>query len=255
MTRITATSKRLLGLLVVVVLLFAIGASGQRLEDEQIKISEQPIISDPKMVLEAPAQQGIQVDTSIDFEVRVPEVVRHNLMAWALSKRDQAQYTPEQIAGAIKIYEETPLSFESSVYLVHYCEAYSVDPALVLSIIEVESRFNQHAVGSSRDRGYMQIIPSTEKWLARSYGEELGLEYNPKDIFEPEYNLGLAIRYISDLEKKYGDNDHRVLSEYNRGSVKLASYFQTHQTYQTSYSRSILRRMDKYAFDAPKNDE
>lgn len=237
----SATSKRLMGLLVVVLLLFAIGASGQQLDSEPQKNSVARVESLVK-VLEG-------TESAIFVDQMLPDSVKYHAMSWALSKRHQVTYSPQQVADAIQIHEETPLSFESSLYLAYYCEEYEVSQALVLSIIEVESRFDQHAVGKSKDRGYMQIIPSTEKWLARSYGKELGLSYDPQQIFDPEYNLGLAIRYISDLESKYGKNAHRVLSEYNRGSVRLANYFRDNQTYQTSYSRSIIRRMDKYDFD------
>lgn len=250
MTKLTATSRKLMGLMVIVVLLFAIGASGQGL------VSEQPSNSptgDQKVPLASEAAPVNKVDKtkSAKLEAHIPDAVRWHAIAWAVQKKEGIPLKADHVETAHTIYEETPLSLEAALYLAYYCDIYSVEPALVLSIIEVESKFNQHAVGKSKDRGYMQIIPSTERWLARSYGKELGFDYNPDKIFQPEYNLGLAIRYIADLEDKYGNNDHRVLSEYNRGSVRLANYFRQNQTYQTTYSRSILRRMPKYEDQNP----
>lgn len=242
-----------MGVLVIVLLLFAIGASGQRLDQQQIlepKSELDNLINTAIKV--SPEISGAELNTRIQQIIakeQLPENMHWSLLKWAIEQERPESYTTEQIKEAYHIYQNTPLAFESALYLTYYCEVYGVDSALVLSIIEVESRFDQHAVGKSRDRGYMQIIPSTERWLANTFGEELGLTYDPQQIFDPEYNLGLAIRYIAELEKKYGDNAHRVLSEYNRGTSKLATYYQTHRTYQTSYSRSILSRVHKYSFN------
>ena len=112
--------------------------------------------------------------------------------------------------------------------------------------MELESNFNQYEVGADNDRGYMQIIPSTEKWLAETYGEKYGLSYNPERIFEPEYNIGLASIYLSLLKDAYGDNYDRILSEYNRGPYNLQRYFEENNTYETTYSRVILTKEQKY---------
>jgi soluble lytic murein transglycosylase-like protein len=115
-------------------------------------------------------------------------------------------------------------------------------PSLILAVIKLESNFNKYEVGEDNDRGYMQIIPSTEKWLAKKYGYKLGLKYNPKRIFEPEYNIGLGAIYLSILKESYGENYNRILSEYNRGPYNLREYYNKHKTYVTSYSRGVLRR-------------
>ncbi len=49
--------------------------------------------------------------------------------------------------------------------------------------METESNFNPTLVGTHKDRGLMQIIPATERWLARDFGSEVGIEYNPEEIF------------------------------------------------------------------------
>lgn len=145
-----------------------------------------------------------------------------------------------QLEKAKEISDATPLDYESAVVLVKYADLYDVPYSLVLSIIDIESGFAKDLVGTSQDRGYMQIIPGTEKWLANTYGTELGLTYNPDRIFEPEYNLALGIKYLDDLMGDYGSNYDRILSEYNRGAGNLKKYYAANQTYSTSYSRKIL---------------
>lgn len=147
---------------------------------------------------------------------------------------------------AREIAEGTPLDQRAAEILVKYAKKYDLNPSLILSVIETESGFNQYEVGSSRDRGFMQIIPATEKWLAKGFGKELGLTYNPDRIFDPEYNIGLAAAYLNDLREKHGEDYHRILSEYNRGAGNLKKYFKKNRTYSTSYSRKVLSREKRY---------
>lgn len=151
-----------------------------------------------------------------------------------------------QLETVLRISEETPLNYEGALALVKYADQYDLPYSLVLSIIDLESGFQQNLVGTSKDRGYMQIIPATERWLAHTFGEELGLEYDPSRIFEPEYNLALGIKYLDMLRNNHGEDYERILSEYNRGPGNLARYYSAYRTYSTSYSRTVLSREKKY---------
>lgn len=145
-----------------------------------------------------------------------------------------------------EIEKRTPLDLETSAIVVAYSKKFNIKPSLILAVIKLESNFNKFEVGTHDDRGYMQIIPSTEKWLAQKYGYKLGFKYDPKRIFEPEYNIGLGVIYLSILKDAYGENYDRILSEYNRGPYNLKAYYGKHKTYATSYSRGVLRREKKF---------
>ena len=147
---------------------------------------------------------------------------------------------------AKNISDETPLDFKSSVVLVSYADRYDLKPSLLLSMIELESNFNQWEVGTSQDRGLMQIIPSTEKWLAEDFGSQIGVKYDPSRIFEPDYNIGLAATYLNVIQKSHGNDYNKILSEYNRGPYGLARYYEKNKTYVTDYSRIILSKEKKY---------
>lgn len=159
---------------------------------------------------------------------------------------DLDAYSDEDLQKADDISKATPLDFKTSLILVDYANRYELEVSLLLGLMELESNFNQYEVGTSQDRGYMQIIPSTEKWLAKAFSEELGFEYDPERIFEPEYNIGLAVVYLDTLKSAYGDNYNRILSEYNRGPYNLQKYYEKHATYETTYSRVVLSRANKY---------
>lgn len=145
-----------------------------------------------------------------------------------------------------EIEEITPLDIKTSTIVFSYAKKFNIKPSLILALIKLESNFDQFAVGEDDDRGYMQIIPPTEKWLAEKYGDKIGIKYNPEKIFEPEYNIGLGVLYLSILKEAYGENYERILSEYNRGPYNLKAYFEKHNTYSTSYSRGVLKREKKF---------
>jgi chromosome segregation ATPase len=152
----------------------------------------------------------------------------------------------EDIKKIGDISENTPLDLETSAVLVNIANKYDLKPSLILSIMELESNFKQFEVGRDQDRGYMQIIPAPEKWLANEFAENHNLEYNPEKIFEPTYNIELAATYLRLLKDSYGNDYSRILSEYNRGPYNLARYYEEYKTYSTTYSRVILSREKKY---------
>ena len=146
----------------------------------------------------------------------------------------------------VNLAKGTRLKLQEAALLLGYCDKMNIKPSIVLGLIETESKFNKYSVGTSQDRGYMQIIPGTEKWLAYRYGYRLGVHYDPTKIFEPEYNFALGIIYLNHLKRVHGEDYHKILSEYNRGPYNLQKYYEKHNTYQTSYSLLVLKRAVKY---------
>lgn len=144
------------------------------------------------------------------------------------------------------IVDTTPLDAKTAQVIIEYSERYDIRTSLILGVMDLESNFNQYLVGSSDDRGYMQVIPGTEKWLVSKYGEELGISYDPSRIFEAEYNIPLAVKYLSVLKLEFGENFTKVLTAYNRGSGGLRKWYAEHGTYETAYSRVVLKRELKY---------
>lgn len=191
------------------------------------------------------------IDSMEQELVRLREELKEKEALEAKVKRieefiDLDAYTDEDLQKAKDISLGTPLDFKTSLILVDYSNRYDLKLSLLLGIMELESNFNQYEVGTSQDRGYMQIIPSTEKWLAKAFSDELGFEYDPERIYEPEYNIGLAAVYLNTLKTAYGENYDRILSEYNRGPYNLQKYYEKYATYETSYSRVVLSKANKY---------
>lgn len=145
-----------------------------------------------------------------------------------------------------EVMKLTPLDAKTARIVLDYSDKYNIRPAFILGVMDLESTFNQYLVGTSQDRGYMQIIPGTEKWLATAYGEELGLTFNPDRIFEANYNIPLSVKYFDVLRQEFNNNETKMLTAYNRGNYGLQKWYDEHGTYETAYSRVVLKRAKKY---------
>ncbi len=101
---------------------------------------------------------------------------------------------------------EDPVERLQLLKLEHYeARRAGLDPALVLSVITVESNFDRFAISSSGALGLMQIMPF---WL-----DEIG---HPDDnLFDIATNLRFGCTILSIyLKREHGDL-HRALARYN----------------------------------------
>jgi soluble lytic murein transglycosylase-like protein len=89
-----------------------------------------------------------------------------------------------------------------------------LDPALVLGVIEVESRWRAGAVSSRKARGLMQLRRRTFEREVRA--GELGA----LDAHDPLVNVRAGIRYLARLSRAF-DDPELVLVAYNAGPNRL----------------------------------
>ena len=127
-------------------------------------------------------------------------------------------------AGALLIYTRYPLDYKE--YIGKYSNEYEIDPYLVASVINVESRFDKNAVSSKDARGLMQIAEQTGQWGAR----ELKIEnYTGASLFEPETNIRIGSWYIKKLEREFDDRLDLVLAAYNGGSGNVSKWLKNEE--------------------------
>jgi soluble lytic murein transglycosylase-like protein len=112
---------------------------------------------------------------------------------------------------------------------------HGLDPALVMGVIQVESRFKGRAVSHRGALGLMQIVPLT--------AEELGLE----DPLDPQANLEAGVRYLARL-KRYFKGDRRLfLAAYNAGPTRVAALGAVPPNRETrGYVIKVLRQADHF---------
>lgn len=92
------------------------------------------------------------------------------------------------------------------------------DPLLILAIIDVESDFEEEAISMKGARGLMQIKPSTLHFLASKEGLRLSREEVAAD---PALCVRLGIRYLRNLQDRFGGDLEFALMAYNAGPTRI----------------------------------
>ena len=107
-----------------------------------------------------------------------------------------------------KIY---PLKY--SEYVEKYAKEYNIDKYMVYAIIKAESNFEENAKSASNAIGLMQIMETT----AIETANKMGLEVTEKDLFEPELNINIGLKYFTYLLNQYNNNYPLAIIAYNAG--------------------------------------
>lgn len=106
-----------------------------------------------------------------------------------------------------------PLDYEAEIK--EYAATYNVDPALVASMINVESRFQPKKVSNKGAVGLMQIMPSTAEEIAKK------LDRTYYDLFHPATNIEFGCYYLKYLTTQVGSELSVLLASYNAGFNKV----------------------------------
>ncbi|MEL7622928.1 MAG: lytic transglycosylase domain-containing protein [Clostridiales bacterium] len=101
------------------------------------------------------------------------------------------------------------------------CQEFGEELALVLALIQTESRFRETALSSRGAVGLMQVMPDTAQWMA----DQLGLEdYKAENLHERQWNLKLGIAYLHYLRQQFPGSLVQALAAYNAGPTKVRSW-------------------------------
>lgn len=106
-----------------------------------------------------------------------------------------------------KIY---PLKY--SDLIEKYAQEYNVDSFICYAIIKSESNFNEKAKSHKNAIGLMQIMEST----AIETAKKMDIKIEEEDLYNPELNIKIGIKYLSDLLTKYNNYKLAIIA-YNAG--------------------------------------
>jgi len=106
-----------------------------------------------------------------------------------------------------------PLAYNDAV--IKNSKYLKVDPHFINGIIRQESLFDRRALSPAGARGLMQIMPATGKNLYPKTKQKIPFEADV--LFEPELNISMGIKYVSQLNKRFGKNGTHILISYNAG--------------------------------------
>lgn len=134
-------------------------------------------------------------------------------------------------------YYDVPLSHSLQRYIYEVCADENVPVALILAMIEHESRFNPEAVSKTNDYGLMQINEINYSSL-----EE---KYRCADMLDSYQNVFCGIKIISScLENNDGDIV-KALMCYNMGSYGASKAWEDGIN-STSYTKAVMALMEEY---------
>ena len=116
-----------------------------------------------------------------------------------------------------KIY---PLKY--SEYVEKYAKEYNIDKYLVYAIIKAESNFEEEAKSASNAIGLMQIMEAT----AMETANKIDLDVSENDLFNPELNIKIGLKYFTNLLEKYNNNYNLAIIAYNAGIGNVDKWIQ-----------------------------
>ena len=108
---------------------------------------------------------------------------------------------------------------------------YSVDPYLVYSVIKQESNFRADVKSSKGAKGLMQLLPATAAEVAVSINS---IDESEFDIYDPETNIYIGVKYLSELIQRYDGNIYIAIAAYNAGMGNVDKWYEEpYSTYDT----------------------
>jgi hypothetical protein len=111
---------------------------------------------------------------------------------------------------------------------------YDVDPALVVAVIEQESRFKPGARSHVGARGLMQLMPRTGRWMGA------------RDLYNPEQNVDAGVKYIKYLDRRFNGDLKKIIAAYNGGEGNVQRYRGIPPFRETrQYVKKVMKNYDR----------
>jgi soluble lytic murein transglycosylase len=96
-----------------------------------------------------------------------------------------------------------------------------LDPFLVAALIRQESTFKARIASPVGARGLMQIMPATGRRIAQAVDIR---QWDPEILYNPEINVHMGVRYLTDQMREYDGSLPSVFSAYNAGPGRVARW-------------------------------
>ncbi len=132
---------------------------------------------------------------------------------------------------------DVPLTIEQQKIVEKIAERFYISEELIFGVMWVESKYNVNAIGKNANYlGIMQISKSNLKILKKYCGVT--------NLMDFEQNVIAGSYYLRTYLTRYNDNKHISLLYYH-GGYKYANRLIANGQYEDSYSRAVIREMNR----------
>jgi soluble lytic murein transglycosylase len=156
---------------------------------------------------------------------RAPEV--DLAMAEALASKGYVVDAQAIAEEYMEDHRRAPLAFWQLSYPRPYSATveaaaaeFDVDPLLVWAVMREESRYDPEALSYAGARGLMQVMPSSQAWIAEQVGEDI----SPGDAFTPEASIRMGAWFLRFLLDYFDGDLDLVIAAYNGGAGSVDSW-------------------------------
>lgn len=105
-------------------------------------------------------------------------------------------------------------------HFVALCKRHHFDPAFVLALIQVESRFRIRIKSPAGAVGLMQLMPTTAKIVAKKMA--ISTRITERALTDPYLNLELGVAYLAHLRDHFQNaSPFYLVAAYNIGPAKM----------------------------------
>jgi soluble lytic murein transglycosylase len=177
---------------------------------------------------------GLETEAAAEVERRIAQAGENRAILYPLAEAvNERGYTSQGIRVAISMQgagEPANARLLRILYPLPYrgiiegeARRTDLEPALVAAMIRQESWFNHKATSGPGARGLMQVMPETGRGLATGAGLR---QWNAELLYNPEINVALGTRFLSDQMRAYRGSLPSVFSAYNAGPARVERWRQ-----------------------------
>ena len=178
-------------------------------------------------------------------QVPPPEVIKTAPLAEAPPPRDLVKIYSIVKANRPDISDGE--AWDVSEVIRQESRKHSLDPILILALIQVESGFHYKAVSPMGARGIMQIMPDVAQGIAQESGvrpQSNVRRFKPEYLDDPVFNIKLGVYYLHDLKKSFRDVSTALVA-YNLGPTELRNRLENNIEFSDEYASSVLATYQK----------
>lgn len=162
--------------------------------------------------------------------------------------RSELQVKPLPIDPDIaKVQEITNWDLEIATYFVEQAKGRNVkvfEEALPIACIESGGTYRFDTIHTNKngsiDGGLFQLNDITYKEIKKQLKVE-GWEFESWERTDPKFNISAGMYWLYYLKNAHQLDEHQLFSSYNRGVHGANIYASRCGTYETEYSREVIR--------------